>query len=247
MSQEEIQAIHTILQNILSPDNTIRGDAEKQLNQLKSNSAGLVFCLSKILIETTISGVKTLACVLLRKILHIKEEDAVNPIWTGLESSAKEEIKSNLLKAIIQEQNKTMKIKLCDTMATVAENVFESKEPWVDFFNFIYQGISLSPEAAENIPNIETVLFLLSQIFGYVYDELVPKLDSFITTFNLFFKTESFELKTRTSQVIGEILTIVGKKDSKKFKTFIPLILEHTMKCLMNPKEEQNVRLLFYI
>jgi hypothetical protein len=245
MSSEDIQAVHQILQNILSNDNTVRGNAEKQLNQLRSNAGALVYCLSKVVLDSTEKGVKTLASVLLRKTLDIKEEHDVNPIWEKLEANIKESIKQNILQAIINEPSKAQKIKYCDTMATVAENVFESNEGWPDFFNFIYQGISLPCDLPENIPNIETVLFLLSQIFGYIYEELIPKLDSFISTFELFFKTDNFDLKTRTSQVIGEILTIVNKKESKKFKLFIPSVLEHTYKCLLDIKQENNVSLYF--
>ena len=53
---------------------------------------------------------------------------------------------------------------------------------------------------------------------------------------------QNYDLKTRTSQVIGEILSIVSKKESKKFKVFIPLVLEHTYKCLIDDKHENNVR-----
>eukprot|EP00340_Litonotus_pictus_P012553 CAMPEP_0170535624 /NCGR_PEP_ID=MMETSP0209-20121228/101705_1 /TAXON_ID=665100 ORGANISM="Litonotus pictus, Strain P1" /NCGR_SAMPLE_ID=MMETSP0209 /ASSEMBLY_ACC=CAM_ASM_000301 /LENGTH=1014 /DNA_ID=CAMNT_0010836917 /DNA_START=614 /DNA_END=3658 /DNA_ORIENTATION=- len=127
-------------------------------------------------------------------------------------------------------------------MATVCENVFQNKEGWTDLFNFIYQGISLGLEP-NNIDNIETVLFLMSQIFGLVYEEMIPKLDAFITTFESFYKYDNFDLKTRTSQVIGEILSIVRKKESKKFKIFIPSILEHTFKCLTTPKQEANLKL----
>ena len=84
-------------------------------------------------------------------------------------------------------------------------------------------------------------IFLLSQIFGYIYSDIENKLDDFISYFKTFFGTNSYDLKTRTSQVIGEILTVVNKKESKKFKEFIPLVLEHTYKCLIDVKQENNV------
>lgn len=242
MSSQDILNVQQILSDILSNDNSVRGLAEKRLEELRNNQGALVFCLSQILVESSEKAIKTLASVLIRKTLDIKESDSVNPIWKGLDETFKNAIKTNLLQSILKEPIKSQKIKYCDTMATVAENVFESKEGWADLFNFIYEGVSLSP-LPENLANIETVLFLMSQIFGYIYDELVPKLASFIITFEGFFLTDNFDLKTRTSQVIGEILSIVPKKESKKFKEFIPKILEHAYKCLVDEKQENNLKL----
>lgn len=247
MNQEELSAVTFVLKGVLNSDNNTRKEAEKKLNEMKSNAPALCYYLSLILNEeSTEKGVKTLASVLLRKILHVPEKENIDPAWKSFADNFKVSIKENILKAVINESDKQQKIKYCDTMATVVENVFEGKESWPDLFNFIYQGISLNLEP-NNISNIETVLFLLSQIFGVVYEEMIPKLEAFIVTFENFFKYDSFDLKTRTSQVIGEILSIVRKKESKKFKHFIPIIIEHTYKCLTTPKQESNVSLYIYI
>ena len=49
-------------------------------------------------------------------------------------------------------------------------------------------------------------------------------------------------LKTRTVQAIGEILSIVRKKESKKFRDFIFYMLETTLKC-MEAGDENNLKL----
>lgn len=243
MSSDDFKAFHQLLSNLLSPDNTLRGEAEKQLNLIKSNSGPFVLYLSKIILESQEKGIKTLSSVLLRKTLEVKSSEDISPVWKSIDQPTRDQIKFNMIQSMIQEQNKNMKIKYADTVATIAESVFEGNEKWDDFFNFIYQGISLLPDGENNIGNIETVLFLMSQIFGYIHDELSSKLDSFIVTFENFFKTNSFDLKTRTSQVIGEILCVVQKKESKKFKPFIPFILEHTYKCLIDSHQEANLKL----
>lgn len=241
MSQD-LQSVKNILQGILNPDNNIRKEAEKNLSQLRSNNSALCYYLSQILVECPEKGVKTLASVLLRKILDIPADEKLSSPWKDFDDKCREQIKENLLKSIISESDKAQKIKYCDTMAVVAENVFEYKGTWSSLLDFIYQGISLEL-LPENISNIETVLFLMSQIFGILYEEMVSKLDAFIATFDKFFKFNDFNLKTRTSQVIGEILSIVKKKDSKKFKVFIPSIIEHTYLCLSTPNQESNLRI----
>ena len=236
MSTEDIQTLHEILKSLLTPDNNIIKEAEAKLAQVKQNNAVFVPVLSKIILEAPEKGVKTLASVLLRKTVTISESDSVSPKWASLDDNTKSQVKQNILQSVINETDKSQKIKFCDTMATICENVFESKENWPDLLTFIYEGISL-PLEPQNITNIETVLFFISEIFGIIYEEMVSKLDGFIQTFENFFKYDNVELKTRTSQVIGEILSIVKKKESKKFKPFIPSILEHTFKCLTTGNE----------
>lgn len=241
MSTQELQTVVTILKGILNPDNNTRKESEKKLSELNQNPSALSLCLSMVLVESSVEkGVKILASVLLRKVLHVPESDDVSQVWSNMSEEYKTSLKENILKSIINEADKSLKLKICDTMATIVENVFSSKESWPGVLDFIYQGISL-PLEPNNISNIETVLFLLSLIFGIVYEEMISKLDAFIVTFESFFKYDSADLKTRTSQVIGEILSIVKKKDSKKFKIFIPSILEHTYKCLTDGKQEHNV------
>ena len=242
MSTEDLQNLTNILQGVLNPDNNLRKEAELKLNQIRENKPAFCFCLTKLLVESPEKSVKTLASVLLRKTLSIGDKEEVSAAWLVMDANTKTSIKENILKAVIAEADKNQKIKYCDTMATVAENVFESKDTWPDLFNYIYEGISLELNPT-NIPNIETVLFLLTQIFGLVYEEMITKLEAFITTFQNFFKSDDFNLKSRTSQVIAEILSIVKKKDSKKFKEFVPLILEHTMKCLTTDKQEHNLKI----
>lgn len=245
MSTEDLNNLQLILQGVLNPDNNIRKEAEAKLSEYKSHKTALCYCLSILLIESKDKSVKTLASVLLRKSLTIGETEEVSQTWAEMEDNYRNSIKDNILKAVIAESEKNQKIKYCDTMATIVENVFESKGSWPDLFTFIIEGISLELKP-ENIPNIETVLFLLSQIFGLVYEEMISKLDAFISIFEKFFQYSDLNLKSRTSQIIGEILSIVKKKDSKKFKIFIPLILEHTMNCLTTPKEELNVSIVYY-
>jgi hypothetical protein len=246
MSQEELQEVKNVLKGVLNPDNIIRNEAEKKLSVLRNTPSAFCYYLSKVLSDVdSEKGMKTLASVLLRKLLAISEKEMVSPTWKSIDENFKNSIKENILNAVINEVDKSQKLKFCDTMATVAENVFDSKEGWVDLFNFIYQGISLPLEPA-NVSNIETVLFLISQIFGLVYEEMITKLDAFISTFEGFFKYEDFGLKTRTAQVIGEILSVVRKKDSKKFKHFIPIILEHTYKCLTTPNKESFVSIIIF-
>lgn len=229
-----------MLIELLSHDNEIRKAAELQLDSLRQNVPALVHCISKVLLNSTDKGVKTLASVILRRLLDIKENETVSSGWTVLSPDFKEQVKRDILQTVLSEPDKKQKIKFCDTMATITENVFEANETWVELPNFIFNTLSLSLEP-ENIPLIEANLFFISQIFSYIYEEMIKHLDTFITAFSSYFRQDNLDLKTRTVQVIGEILCVVKKKDSKRFKEFIPMMLETAYKCLSDPTQENNV------
>jgi hypothetical protein len=240
MSSDDLSNVNKMLTDLLNPDNETRRNAEKQLDQLRNNLPALIHCLGKVLLNASDKGVKTLASVLLRRLLEIKEEEVTSKGWASLPNDFKEAIKADIITTVINEADKNQKIKFSDTMSTIAENVFESQEQWPDLVTFIFQGLALDVEPV-NLPLIEANLFFVSQIFSYVYEDMIKRIDSFLVAFSHYFRSESLDLKTRTVQVIAEILCIVRKKDSKKFKEYIPHMLETTYKCLSDFKQENNV------
>lgn len=242
MSNEDKIMIQEILINVLNNDNYIRNEAERKLNEISANKPLLTTFLGNLLMETKENKVKILVTVLVRKFLSFKGEDDFSECWKQMSPDQKACLKKDFLTAAINESDKNIKIKICDTMATITENVFGMKETWPELIDFIYQGLSLDLDD-KNLGNIESVLFLMSSIFGLIYEEMISKLDGLINVFNTFLSHNNYDLKTRTCQVIGEILGIVKKKDSKKFKDFIPKILEHIYNCLNAKNQDKNVKL----
>lgn len=183
---------------------------------------------------------------MLRKLLQIKENEIVNPVWKAIDVNTKEQIKMNILKALDQTQDKSLKYKMCDAAIQVSENIYESEEQWTDLLNYIYNSLN-SPLSDENVVQIETGLYLLSSIFGYANDELSKGTDMYIAAFKSYFTSSSISLKTRTVQAITEILCVVRKKDVKKFKDFVLNILQTILECMENPREESNVMMVIIL
>jgi hypothetical protein len=237
MSAEDIKLVVDTLSSLLVPDNTIRRNAEIKLEELQQNKPMLVFCLSNILLgkhlnnlENVNNQIKTYAAVVMRKLLQVKDTEIVNPVWKSMETNIKEQIKVNTLKALTLIEDKSLKLKVSQAATVICENVYEAEEEWQDILQYIVNSLKLELIEA-NILNIEMGLFLLSSIFGYVYDELSKGIDLYVEVFKNYFTSNILSLKTRTVQAITEILCIVRKKDSKKFKDFIISILETTYKC----------------
>jgi hypothetical protein len=51
MSSEDIKLVEETLNGLLVPDNTVRKAAEQKLEELQKNKAGLIFCLSNVLLR----------------------------------------------------------------------------------------------------------------------------------------------------------------------------------------------------
>ena len=98
MSSEDINMVSQILSGILNPNDTIRNEATNKLNELKQNVPALSYCLLQILsynsqISNEIKMTKTVAVVLLRQLLEIKEDELISNKWTQFDPTVKEQIK----------------------------------------------------------------------------------------------------------------------------------------------------------
>ncbi len=143
---------------------------------------------------------------------------------------------------MINEKEKYVKFKICDAITQIAENVYENDENWNELLNYMYSVFTKKYEESEMI-QIESSLQLLTSMFGYVCDEVMKGIDVLLGTFKNYFNTNNMTLRARTAQSISEMISICDKKESKLFREFIILILDTTMKCTDDVKEEANVSL----
>ena len=201
---------------------------------------------TKLKLESKNNQVKLYAAVVIRRLLQAKETEIVNAVWKELDAKTKENVKGNVLKALIDINEKSLKYKICDTLTTICENVYQDEETWVELLNYIYTALNASLSEENNL-SIETGLYLLSNIFGFVYDELSKAVPLYIQAFQNYFRSQSLSLKTRTVQAISEIMCIVHKRDVKKFRDFVISILQTTLACFEDPKEENNVNKRLFI
>ena len=179
----------------------------------------------------------------------MKNKESLKYVWTDMSSDYKISIRTNVLKAIIAEQERAVKFNFSDTLAQIAENIYNEEEEnddvkksdFDDIMDYIFSVIKQSVMDEGNSLEIEAVLVIISKIFGFIYDKLRNKLDSFANAFEIFFKTNNMNVRTRCAEAVSEIYCVVSKKDAKKFKDYPYFILETCLKCLENPREEANV------
>lgn len=234
----ESQMIEPILKGLMTNNNEERRQNESKIIELiKKNKIGLVLCLTQIINASTDSQTVLYAAVISRKLLLIPENQKVNPNWASAPNEIKEEIKTNLMNALVKFNDKFMKKKIIDIIGILYQSISKNEEQWEKVLQYIVQGFKL-PLSKENDLNIGSAVLLLSKIFRYAIKELKPGIDVFISGFVNFFQEGSIELQTHSTEAICEILTEnLGKQNTKKFKELIINILKTVLKCF----EENDV------
>jgi len=177
----------------------------------------------------------------------LKGKSGKENVWATMNKDFKIQIKTNTLKAIINEKERSVKFNFCDTIAKIAENIYDAEddddnEEFNDLISYLFSVFTQTSINDNNSLEIEAALVTLSKVFGFIYDKLKEKIDILVNAFRMYFKSNNMNLRTKCTEAMTEIFCIVKKKDAKKFKEFMFYILETSLKCMENPKEETNVK-----
>ena len=245
MSEQELAQCEAMLKGLLLPDNTLRNQAQSQLQNCLStlqNKESLSLYCSLLLLKSTDLNVQTYCTIIIRKIFLTSEKEISNDAVKHFSSNNKEQIKKNLLLAIQSIQNKSLQKKIADASIKVYEGLIENEEKWNEFLKYIISLFNL--ELVENnYANIELGLYLLSNIYSFAYDELSEGINIFLSKFKNYFSCNSLSLKAKTVECVNELLcSASSKKEVKQFKDFIFNILETTKLCLDN-KDQDNLKI----
>lgn len=155
----------------------------------------------------------------------------------------------------MNEKDRKMKSQYCNIVSQIFINVSEMNEEYTDKnqldeledFSHVFEYILkflLGEINEENLMNIECALKLLGQNFPDLGDEYEEKKNSFIESFRNYFKTTSLSLKTKTARCVSEIISYEKSGNVKAYSEFLLSIMETTLRCFENPKEEENVKKL---
>ena len=137
----ELQLVESILKGLNTPNNEERKNFEMKLAELMNkNTIGLVLCLSQIINQSSDMSLLTYASVVMRKLIQTKENESVNPYWKNASNEMKEEIKKNVLTALVNCNDKSLKKKYGDIVSNICESVFNNKEKWDDALKYVANG-----------------------------------------------------------------------------------------------------------
>jgi len=157
---------------------------------------------------------------------------------------------------LLNEKDRKMKTQYCNIVSQIFINVSEMNEEFIDEnkideiedFTHVFEYITkflLGELNEENLMNIECSLKLLGQNFPDLGEEFEEKKNMFIESFRNFFKTTSLSLKTKTARCVSEIISYEKSDVVKGYVEFLLSIMETTLRCFEDPKEEENVFIIY--
>ena len=242
----ECQLVEQVIKGLLTPNNDERRKNESQLMELmQKNKIGLVLCLTQILNSSSDSSVLLYCAVIARKLIQVSEGEECNPCWKSAQPDIKEQIKTNVMNALIKCNDKSLKKKIGNIVSNLYESISNNKEKWETVLQYIADGFKL-PLTPENSLNIDSAVYLLSKVFTFATAELTPGIDVFINGFKNYFKEGSLEIQTNSVEAICEILSgNLSKENTKKFKDLIFNILQTVLKCFESG-DSDNLKLTLF-
>ena len=245
----EIQLVHSILEGFLSHEKETRTKSQEKFNELSKNLQELILCLSKISCETQNKQVKLFSLVAIRKLLDIEGDKKSENKWKTFDEEYKNPIKTNLYNLLITNSDLALNNKIADTISMVAANIYSNKESWVELTNYIFEvlGQSSNSEELTNKPSLfENAVFISKHLFILIPNEMVKNLSVVVNAFGNFYKTTNLTLRAKTTETIANIVDSLTGKEKVLFKSMAMNILETTLKCAEDPKEESNVKIFIF-
>uniref|UniRef100_H3B692 Importin-5 n=1 Tax=Latimeria chalumnae TaxID=7897 RepID=H3B692_LATCH len=135
----EQQQFYALLGNLMSPDNSIRKQAEETYESIPGHSK-ITFLLQAIRNAAVAEEVRQMAAVLLRRLLS----STFDEIYPALPPDAQNAIKSEILLSIQMETSPNMRKKICDIAAELARNLIDDDGniQWQEVLKFLFDSVS---------------------------------------------------------------------------------------------------------
>ncbi|XP_073425650.1 importin-5 isoform X1 [Dendrobates tinctorius] len=135
----EQQQFYLLLQNLLSPDNGTRKQAEETYDSINGPSK-ITFLLQAVRNAAAADEARQMAAVLLRRLLSSSFEE----VYPSLPADVQNAIKSELLLVIQLEAQSSMRKKICDIVAELARNLIDDdgNNQWPEALKFLFDSVN---------------------------------------------------------------------------------------------------------
>jgi hypothetical protein len=207
MSHQNLPSIENfekVLQNILSPDNTLRNQAEQHFNTAKQNADYCISSLLSILRNSKEVSIRSLCCILLRKCLT-KTDDG---LYNKLSDNVKGLVKQELMNALQHEPESQIRRKLVYCLSGVASGLIESGE-----FNELIPNMFnwCKPETPFYMK--ESALGIFNQLATYLLEKgLAPYLTAFKQVFTACLNDDSGPVRLAALEATTSVVLVLDKQ-----------------------------------
>jgi len=227
-SKENFQSL---IVNLLSGDNEVRGQAEKYFNETKKYPDQLSVALLQSL-RTTEEHMRSFCAVLLRRVL-VKGTPVV---WNTLNPSVQQTIKSELLQALEQEPAYQVQRKICDTVSDLAV-VAVPEGQWNELLGTLFQW-SRNPKDTLRVCSLS----IFSDLSQFVAPTMKQHFGTLQEILQQALQDPFMNVRIAAVSATANVMTVLETNDEKeKFRKLLPMMLDCVSKAL-NEKKEQEAR-----
>jgi len=227
-SRENFQSL---VINLLSGDNDVRGQAEKVFNEVKKFPDQLSLALLHSL-RTTEEHVRTFCAVLLRRTL-VKGNPVV---WNTLQPATQQTLKFELIQALEQEPSYHVQKKICDTISDLAVVVVPEGQ-WNELLTSLFQW-SKNPKDTLRVCSL-TIFSDLSQFVAPTMKQHFATLQEILSAA---LQDSSMNVRIAAVAATANVMTVLETNEEKeRFRKLLPMMLD-CVSVALNEKKEQEAR-----
>ncbi|OLY77768.1 Importin subunit beta-3 [Smittium mucronatum] len=229
--------LQNLMENLLSPNNEIRTQAEKTLNTEWSiaQPKSLLIGLSLIMNESPDPNIRGFASVLLRRV-SLKEDFNSNgnqdypdtSVWVRVNDESRNQVKSLLLSALNRETDSGSRNKICDTISDIAN--YDDK--WPELLGTLF--ICASSEIPSHRESAYRIFYGCPQLLADQNPQSVR--DAFIGAF----QDPVNNVRLAALKAAVQVLMISQDKYRSKFDSMVPHMLS-VLEPLVSLNDEQSL------
>ncbi|KAF0980794.1 hypothetical protein FDP41_013277 [Naegleria fowleri] len=225
-----IQEFEQIIANILSHDNNVRNHAEQLFNASKSNPDFCVGSLLHLLRHSQHIHVRSLACVLLRKVIT-KTDDS---LYESLTPQTQQLVKTELLQALAQETVSHIRSKLVYTLSGFVSGLIEDNQ-YPEFLPTIFNW-AIDPNPLLR----SSAMRIFNQLATYLLDRgLDPYLQQIHQLLSACLQDKDPQVQIDAFEALCSVVNVIEKPKTPAFATCIPQLL-NILATQLNDNNTQN-------
>ncbi|EEF36904.1 importin-5 [Ricinus communis] len=223
--------LESLLNSLMSSSNEQRSTAESLFNLCKeANPDSLLLRLAHLLSSSSLSEIRAMSAILLRKHLTRVNDSFLYP---KLSESTRSTIKHMLLSSLQQETAKSITKKINDTISELAASILPDGG-WPELLPFMFQCVT-----TQNFNLQESALLIFARLAQFIGETLFPYLT---TLHELFFNclSNSTSADVRIAALnasVSFIQCLSSNNDREKFQDLLPLMMRALTEALNSQQE----------
>lgn len=228
-----------IFKTMLSENNEARSQAENSLLGGASQNADLFLNLTFQIIEdkSVETGVRSCACIVLKKVLMVYEEDQVKG-YRLLTAQGKQAFQRGILLLLSQEQVETVRENICDLISEVGASValdetLPEPDKWNSLLQHLFELFQTNTETA-----ILSVFRIFDGLFANAGNLYVVHSESIFKLFQFGLNHNSTSIPLAALEALASLVQTVKAKDLRIFKPLGELILSLARRLTAAEKED---------